>query len=230
MTMTQESLQKLSINDVLNEAKTLSQDDAPIRLRNSGRSLTDAFKLFLGELGGVIYGYDFVANLSTKIRFAFIVQHLPELREYNDFAKKLNKLRDKTEHSDTYFPTKDMLDALIPKAESLFGQLDSLIEKLRSQNALVDLRAQRKLLTLFLDWLKESLDGYEQAHRSFSGREPPQEEVKKAVELIALKDKVDEMSLDAINDCLNEVRQTISEIDGFWSELSDLIDVQATIA
>jgi hypothetical protein len=107
-----------------------------------------------------LYGYDFVGNLSTKIRFSFIVQHLPELKAYNELAKKLNELRDKTEHSDTYVPAKSMLDALLPEAESLFKQLDSLIKKIESHEAFVDLRAQRKLLTLFLDWLQEDFDGY----------------------------------------------------------------------
>jgi hypothetical protein len=32
------------------------------------------------------------------------------------------------------------------------------------------------------------------------------------------------MSLDSINDYLIEVRQAITEIDGFWSEISDLME------
>src|SRR5208337_644455 len=70
------NLQKLTMDGAFEEAKALSQDTAPIKLRNAARSLCDAFKLFLDELGSVIYGYDFISSLSTKIRFAFIRQHI----------------------------------------------------------------------------------------------------------------------------------------------------------
>ncbi len=222
--------QRLAIDDVMKEVKVLSKDGAPIKLRNAGRSLCDGFKLFLGELGSAIYGSDFVSNLGISIRFAFIVQHLPELRIYSDLAKKLDKPRNRIEHSDVFFPSKEELALLIPRADSLFEQLTTLIEKLRSKDVFVDLKAQRKLLVFFLRWLADELDGYAQAHMSILRREPPEEEIKKAKELISVKSKIDEMSLDDINDLLNEVRQVISEIDGAWSELSDFIEAEASTA
>ena len=217
------NLQKLTMDGAFEEAKTLAQDTAPIKLRNAARSLCDAFKLFLDELGSVIYGYDFISKLSTKIRFAFIRQHIPELKPYDDFAEKLDKLRNKIEHSDTFFPTKERLDPLIPRAGSLFGQLGSLIAKIKSQDALVDLKAQRRLLVFFLKWLEDEFQGYAQCHRSF-GREPPDEDVKKVEELLSMRSELDDMSLDNINDALIDVRQVISEIDDSWSELSDAIE------
>jgi hypothetical protein len=116
----------------------------------------------------------------------------------------------------------------MPEAKALFGQRGSLIKKIGSQEALVDLKAQRRLLALFLDWLADDLDGYGEAHKSFfGGTEPPKERIKNALALLEIKNKVDEMSLDDINAYLSEVRQTISEIDGFWSELSDMMEYEA---
>jgi hypothetical protein len=216
--------QKLTLDDAFKEAKALSEHDTPVKLRNAARSLCDAFKLFLGEIGGAIYGYDSFSNQTIKIRFAFIAQNLPELKEYNALAKKLDKLRHSTEHSDNYFPKKEELDALISKAESLFGKSRALMERLSSNNALIDLQAQRRLLVLFLDWLQEEVNGYTQSHKSFSGTEPPQEEVKRAWELIGLKRTINELGLDAINNYLPDVREAITEIDGLWSDLSSIME------
>jgi len=101
--------------------------------------------------------------------------------------------------------------------------LRSLIAKIKSQDALVDLKAQRRLLVFFLKWLEDEFQGYAQCHRSFE-REPPDEDVKKVEELLSMRSELDDMSLDNINDALIDVRQVISEIDDSWSELSDAIE------
>jgi len=219
--------QRLTVNDVFMEAQALSQHRTPVKLRNAGRSLCDAFKLFLSELGGPIYGYDFVSNLDPKIRFEFIVQHLPELKKYTDLAEKLDKIRNKTEHSDTYFPPKNKIEALTQRAASLFKQTGALLKKLQSKEALMDLEAQRRLLKLFLKWLEEELSQYEQSHKSFFAREPPQDAIKNARKLLSLRSKVDEMTLDTINDHLGEVREAISEIDELSSALSIMMEEEA---
>jgi hypothetical protein len=215
----------------LDEAKTLSSYQEAAKLRNAGRCLCDAFKLFLTEVGGTIYGYNFVSSLSIKIRFKFIVQHLPELSSYSRLADELDTLRHRTEHSDFFFPAKEKIERLVGQADSVFKMKSSLVQKLQKQDALLDLEAQRRLLRLFLSWLGQDLDELQHSYDSFMGHAMPETEVVKRVkELVSVAGKIDEMDLISISDCLESARELVYEIGEESANLSGMMEEEAIMS
>ena len=223
-------LEKLTIQNLFDEAKALSQCDEPPRLRNAGRSICDAFKLFLAELGGRVYGFSFIASLSMKIRFQFLSQSLPELGKYQNLVERLDKLRNKTEHSDSFFPSKEEISTLVEEVEPLIESAQCLAEKLQSKRVLLDLEAQRRLLSLFLSWLDRDLREVQSSWKSFFRNEMPETDtVKRVRELISLGDKVWGMDLDAINDHLESARALIYELDEQSTNLSTMMEEEAAM-
>ncbi|MGD0423974.1 MAG: hypothetical protein ABSA92_11020 [Candidatus Bathyarchaeia archaeon] len=212
---------KLTPTALLEEARELLKSDTPPKLRNAGRSLCDAFKLFLAEVGGAVYGYDLVSNLSIKLRFAFLVQGVPELKEFSSLVAKLDTLRQKTEHSDTFFMSKKKLDEVLTEVDKLLRKRDPILSTLRSKTAKVDLEIQRGLLIYFLNWLEEEFSGLSRGHESTVAEEPPLDEVSNAKKLLALRSKVAAMDHETVNENILAVREAIASIDELWSDLDE---------
>ena len=216
--------QKLTVESLFNEAKNLSGHHDPVRLRNAGRSLCDAFKLFLSEIGGAIYGYDFVSNLGIKIRFKFLLQFLPELKSYSKLAGELDSLRQKTEHSDSYIPSKESIERLVQEAEPLLRRKASLIQKLNDA-ALLDLGAQKKLLRFLFSWIEADIGALKESYENFTGHKMPETEtVKRAQELLSTQNKIAEMDVESISYHLELARNLIYEVGEALTELSEAMD------
>jgi hypothetical protein len=142
-------VKKLTIQDALESARTLSHNAEAPNLRNAGRSLCDAFKLILGDLGRTVYGSEFLSNLAIKIRFETLCQSVPELRDYRRLAHRLDTLRNKIEHNDSHCPGKREIEDLIKQVESFIKMMPSLTEKLRSQRTIEGVERRGKSLVLY---------------------------------------------------------------------------------
>jgi hypothetical protein len=140
---------KLTVQDALESARTLSKDAEGPNLRNAGRSLCDAFKLILGDLGMAAYGSEFLSNLSIRTRFDTLSKSLPELRGYHRLARKLDKLRNNIEHDDSFCPDKREIQALVKQAEPMLKAMQSLGEKLRLQRTMETAGPRKESLMLY---------------------------------------------------------------------------------
>ncbi len=101
---------------------------------------------------------------------------------------------------------------------------------MQSQQVLLDLGAQRKLLRRFLSWLEQDLQMIQQGWRSFFGHEIPKTDtVKRVKELISLAAKVQEMDLDTLNVHLESARELIHELDEMSRVLDTMMEEEAAM-
>lgn len=98
-----------------------------VSLRNAARSLADFCRVILSEVGLHHSGYHFIKHFSIKHRYSLLCAAIPELSEYEKLFYDIQKLRDKTEHDETFIPSAASLQSHTNKIKSLDTLFDAKI-------------------------------------------------------------------------------------------------------